>query len=386
MVSCRNKYFAGLRQVFIFIIKDLAKDGWRTAITIANLTVFLVCFFCLAALAKAAAQYGEQAPDRSALMIISNKVFDPSDSIVTAEQFEPLNELMPEKISAVSPLIFNLLKVDTYLVQVRAAPLEDFQSVYFLELRDGKWPAAGDEVVIGAGTQALTNWEIGQQIRIFGKYFTISGVIESPGTKASSVWMSLEAAEALFGTKGVYQFAWATLKPGVDADEVQVILQQDPRLKDDYSVYFVDHMYEIYAQAMMDVAGVSTVLVFLSLLLVMFGTYGSVFLTLAERSRELTILRAVGYSAKAIRGILTLRTLMQILIAFCLGGLLSAVLLDFISKRIPLVAHAIILDVTVTPLIFLGGFLLSLVFGWVGVLMPMLRVTKSNVHATITGA
>ncbi|HNR03041.1 MAG TPA: ABC transporter permease [Anaerolineaceae bacterium] len=370
----------------MFILKDLVKDGWRTTITIANLTVFLVCYFCLAALAKAAAEYGEQAPDRSALMVISNNVFDPSDSVVTEEQFKPLLELMPEKIRDVSPLIFNLLKVDTYLVQVRAAPLEDFQPVYFLELQDGKWPSAGNEVVIGTGTQALTNWKIGRQIRIFGRHFTITGVIRSPGTKSSSVWMSLDAAEELFGTSGVYQFAWATINPGVDAEEVQSVLQQDPRLKDDFSVYFVDHMYEVYAQAMMDVADVSTVLVFLSLLLVMFGTYGSVFLTLAERSRELTILRAVGYSSKAIRGILTMRTLMQILIAFFLGWLLSAVLLNFISSRIPLVAHAILLDVTISPLIIFAGLVLALLFGWIGVLMPMLRVTNSNVHSIMTGA
>ena len=375
-----------MRQAILFVLKDLVKDGWRTTITIVNLTVFLVCYFCLAALAKAAAAYGEQAPDRSALMVIANNVFDPSDSIVTEEQFEPLRELMPEKIKAVSPLIFNLLKVDTYLVQVRAAPLEDFESVYLLKLRDGKWPANHDEVVIGTGTQALTNWEIGRQIRIFGKFFTIAGVVSSPGTKSSSVWMSLEAAETLFGTNGIYQFAWATINPGVDAEEVQSALQQDSRLKDNYSVYFVDHMYEIYARAMMDVANISTVLVFLSLLLVMFGTYGSVFLTLAERSRELTILRAVGYSSKAIRGILTLRTLMQIIIAFFLSWLLSIVLLNYISNRIPLVAHAILLDVSISPFILIAGLFLALLYGWIGVLMPMLRVTNSNVHSMMTGA
>ncbi len=379
MASSKGDLLLKVRQLLIFLIKDLLRDGWRTTITITNLAVFLCCYFCLAALSKAAAAYGTQDEDRSSLMVIQNNVFDPGDSLLSEEQITPIRELMPGKINAVSPMIFRLLKIESHLIQVRAVPLADFEPVYHLVLTSGNWPAAS-EVVIGTGTVAMTGWEIGREIRIFGRNFTISGVISSPGTKSSAVWMDLTSAEVLFGTTGVYQFAWANVTPGMDAEEVQFILQTDPRLSARYQVYFVDHLYEQYARALNDVAGISSVLVLLSLLMVMFGTYGAIYLTLSEREREITILRAVGFSSNSIRSILSIRTLIQVIIAFSFSWIISTIILNTISVKYPIVVRTILLDVNITPGIFLLGLLLALIFGWAGVLLPMIRVSNAEVH------
>ncbi len=368
------------RIALALLMKDLVRDGWRTVITIINLTVFLCCYFCLAAVAKAAAEFGTQEEDRSSLMIIQNNVFDPGDSILTEEQFTPIRELMPGMVNAVSPMIFRLLKIESQLIQVRAAPLADLEPVYKLELVSGNWPATEFEAVIGGGTAAMTGWEVGRTIRIFGRDFIITGVISSPGTKSSAVWIDLAAAENLFGTSGVYQFAWANVTPGVSAEEVQAILQTDARLSERYQVYFVDHLYEQYASALNDIAGLSAVLVLLSLILVMFGTYGSIYLTLSERNRELTILRAVGFSTRSIRSILSGRTLIQVIAAFFASWGISILILKYLSGVHPIVVHAILLEVTITPEIFFVGFILALVFSWVGILLPMIRVSNTEVH------
>ncbi len=369
-----------LRVALALLVKDMTRDGWRTFITVINLSVFLCCYFCLAAVAKAASAFGTQEEDRSSLMVIQNNVFDPGDSILTEEQFQPIRELMPGMVNAVSPMIFRLLKIESQLIQVRAAPLADLEPVYHLELISGNWPAGENEAVIGTGTAAMTGWKVGKTIRVFGRDFVITGVISSPGTKSSAVWIDLAAAENLFGTSGVYQFAWANVAPGMNAEEVQAILQKDPRLVDRYQVYFVDHLYEQYTRALNDVAGISSVLVLISLIMVMFGTYGSIYLTLAERARELTILRAIGFSSRSIRDILTARTLMQVIAAFITSWILSILILKYLSNVYPIVVHAILLEVNITPGMFLIGMLLALLFGWIGVVLPMIRVTNTEVH------
>jgi ABC-type antimicrobial peptide transport system permease subunit len=194
------------------------------------------------------------------------------------------------------------------------------------------------------------------------------------------VWIDLAAAENLFGTSGIYQFAWANVSPGINAEEVQALLQKDPRLVDRYQVYFVDHLYEQYTQALDDIAGISTVLVLLSLIMVMFGTYGSIYLTLAERACELTILRAIGFSSRSIRSILTARTLIQVIAAFTASWILATLILKYLSDVYPIVVHAILLEVKITPGMFLIGILLALFFGWAGVILPMIRVTNTEVH------
>jgi len=112
----------------------------------------------------------------------------------------------------------------------------------------------------------------------------------------------------------------------------------------------------------------------------MFGTYGSIYLTLSERARELTILRAIGFSSGSIRWILSARTLIQVITAFIGSWIISIFVLMFLSSEYPIVVHAILLEVKITPGIFFLGILLALVFGWVGVLLPMIKVSKTEIH------
>lgn len=370
-------------QVVIFLVKDLTRDGWRTVITTVNLLVFICGYFCLSALAEASKNYGKLDSDRSSLMVIARDVFAPGNSIITAAEFAPIARLIPEQVAAFSPLIFRLLRVDSYLIQVRATPVEDMQSVFNLELTEGEWPLANDEIVIGQGTKVYTEWKTGQQVRIYGRDFLISGVISSPGTKSSSIWMDLDAAEALFDTHGVYQMAWVKVAPNASADAVVETLRNDPVLKGKFDTFFVDHLYEQYARALDDVASVSSLLVVLSLLTIMFGTYGSIFLLLSERSVEVVILRAIGFSNRTLRGILLIRTMVQVLLAYFLSWGVSALILQRISSKVPLIANAILLDVVITPRILLLGLLLATVFGMVGVLLPMLRLSNSNIHSSL---
>ena len=349
----------------------------------ANLLAFLCCYFCLAALARAANEYGSDEENRSSLMILQNNVFDPSDSSVTGEQILPIRERMPDTVSAVSPVIFRFAKVGNQLIQLRAAASTDFQTVFRLALSEGAWPRKPDDVVIGSGTALMTGWTAGERINIFGRDFEVSGIVNTPGVKSSSIWMDLDTAEALFGTSGVYQFLWVNVTPGVDAADVVVALQNDSRIKNHFQVYFMDHLYQQYTRALDDVAGTSNTLMFISLITVMLGTFGSVYLTLSERSRELTILRAVGLSARTIHGILSFRTLIQLVVAFLGSWLCSIVILKYLSDRFPIIAHSILLEVKITPAIFLIGLVLTIFFGWVGVTLPMIRITKNNVHSTM---
>ncbi len=365
------------------ILRDLIRDRWRTLITVANLFIFLCCFFCLAALARAAREFGKQGDNKNSLMVISKNVFDPSDSQITLEQFAPILELQPQKVAYVSPLIFRLMKIGDYLIQVRAAPLADFEPIFGLGLLDGRFPANPAEVVVGENTALQTRWKIGQVIRIFGRDFTISGIVSSPGTKASSIWMSLPAAEDLFGTHDLYQFAWVQVAPGVDSREVMELLNADARINHSFDVYFVDYLYAQYSQGLEDLSTLGTLLVILSLAVVMFGTYGTTFLTLAERNRDITILRAVGFGSRAVRSLLLLRTFIQLISAYLLAAGTSALILAALQRQNPLTVHAIPLDVRIDAGIFGIGLFLSLIFGGIGVKIPTLKLRQASIRETV---
>jgi ABC-type antimicrobial peptide transport system permease subunit len=372
-----------LGDVFRFVLKDLISDGWRTTITIVNLLVFLCSYFALAGLAEAAYNFGNQPTDKSALLIISRNVFDPSESAVSEREFLPAEELIPAYVKSVSPLVFKIINANGNLIQLRAARLADMQGIHALQLISGDWPTGTDEVVIGEGTAAMTNWKIGETIHFYGDDFRISGLIRAPGTKFSSIWMTLETAADLFNLKGVYQFAWIQLQSGVDAESVRSKLQNDPRLSDRFEVYFADNLYQEYTKAVSDMQGVSGLLVILALAAVMLGTYCNIFLILTERSREITILRAIGVQSGAIRALITLRTLLQVCMGYFLSWGFTALLLNWFNRVNPLTLHSIPLPVAISGRALLLGLILSLFFGWIGIWIPTRHLRNRSVASFI---
>lgn len=369
--------------LFRFVINDLRKDGWRTVITIVNLLVFISCYFALAALAEAAYKFGNQPTDRSALLIVSQNVFDPYESVVTDKEFLPAQELMPEYVKSVSPLVFMVIKANDHLMQLRAARLEDMQTVHSLQLLEGDWTSDKKEIIIGEGTAATTNWSVGDTVKIFGSDFIISGLVRAPGTKFSSIWMTLDEANELFNNPGVYQIVWVQLQPGVDGEAIRNELQNDSRLVDRFDVYFADNLYLEYTKAVSDMQGVSSMLVILALSAVMLGTYCNIFLILTERRREITILRAVGFQSSAIRGLITLRTLIQVTAGYLLSWVIVTLLLLWFNKINPLNLHSIPLPVSISLDVFLIGFFMSIFFGWIGVWLPTRHLRNRSVASFI---
>jgi len=371
------------REAVGFVCRDMWSDGWRTAITLLNLLIFLCCYFCLSALAKAANEYGKQDEQNNTLLVMSKNVFNPGDSSITETDFTPILEMEPSPVQAVSPLIYKLLRIDDFLVQVCGARTADFTPIFELTLSAGNWPGETGEVAISDGAAVLTHWKIGQTLSIYGKPFKITGTVTAPGTKTTSVWMPQLEAERLFNTQGVFQFAWIKIAPNGNAEQVRQKLQNDPRLNTGYDVFFVNALYQQYAQALRDIKDISLVLMIFSLVLVMVGTYGSVYLTLSERSREITILRAIGFTSNSIRGILVLRSMIQIGAAFFIAWGVSAFLLARFEQLSPLTVNSLPLPVIIDGTILIVGLGLSVICGCVGVWLPTLRLNFASVRESI---
>lgn len=366
-----------------FIIQDLRSDGWRSLITVINLTVFISCYFCLASLAEAGFKFGNQSRNPDELMMISHNAFDLTDSQILDEDFTPIRELIPSPVKSVSPLILKHLNVEGYFLQVRAAPLNDFETVHNLSLLEGNWPAGTNEVVIGEGTKSLTNWRVGDTIRIYGVDFKITGLVHSTGTKFGSIWMSLENDERLFDIHGSYQFAWIILIPGANSDAVIKQLSNDPHLAGKFDIYYADQLYQQYSNALHDITDISLVLVLLALFCVMFGVYGSTYLTLTERKRELTILRSVGFTARTIRVVLSMRTVIQVILAYLVSWVITTITIHEFESVSPIMIHSIPLPVMISAKILFGGAFLSILFAWIGVWLPTRHLQKSSVISMI---
>ena len=207
-----------------FVLKDMLHDRGRTALSIIGLAVVIGCYYLLVSLSSALASSLDRNTISRNLIVIQNDSIDPSDAVLEPQVIQAAQELIPDLVSRISPIVFRHTRVGGQVVQLRAAALDDWQPIYHLTLLKGAWPVHDREVLVGEGLALSNNWQVGSSVQIFGSDFTISGICRSPGIAFASVWMPIDTFWTLFDTNHNYQALFVQAAVGVDAETLRVKL------------------------------------------------------------------------------------------------------------------------------------------------------------------
>jgi ABC-type antimicrobial peptide transport system permease subunit len=307
-------------------------------------------------------------------------LIDLGDSVLDDSALHAAEQMPSNLISRVSPVIFRHLRINDHLIQLRAARVEDWTTVFHMELLEGKWPKDFGEVAVGEGTAKANDWKIGSTVEIFGSEFRISAITLSPGLAFSSIWMPLNQAQVHFGKKNVYQMMVVQVAQNADAENVKLLLQTDPQLTGKYSVFFEDTYSQRNTKILKDMSSLMNICSSLALLAVTFGTYTSTNLSLTERGREIGILRAIGFPHNYLGKLLGLRAALQGFMAYTAG--LAAALL-FIAYR-QAYAQVFVLGFNISFMmtwqIIFGGLLLTSTLALLGAWLSSRRLMHLSVN------
>jgi len=200
------------------------------------------------------------------------------------------------------------------------------------ELRTGRWPQASDEIAVDAGTAQSQGWKVGDEVQVVfrgpvqdAEIVGVFGVGELDNLAgASVVIVDRETAFAELDTDGQYTAVLADAAEGVSPAQVAEAVAAE--LGDDYEVRTAEEVAEEEQQALAQFTEVFSIglLVFagVSLLVGAFLIFNTFSIVLAQRLRELALLRAVGASRRQLLGSM----LGEATIIGLLGGGLGAVL------------------------------------------------------------
>ncbi len=310
---------SGLADAFYFLMADIRHDWIKTLLTLLGLSAVVFCYFLMGALSNSLGDFYSAGPTGQNLIIIQSELIDPTDARMDVEVYETLKQMPLEQVQRVSPVIYRYRRVDDHMVILRSAPLADWPSVFHLQLLEGSWPKAYGEVVVGEGAAQAYQWTPGSQVNIYGSVFSISGIVRSPGISFSSIWMPLTQGLALFGNERGYQALFVQAAPGADAEALKRELEQHPLISGKYSVFFEDTYSRRVNQLMRDLNSLIKIGSFLALFGVTLGTYTSTNLSLVERSRELGILRSMGFPNQRLMRIFSLRAVLLDWAGFLIG-------------------------------------------------------------------
>jgi putative ABC transport system permease protein len=255
------------------------------------------------------------------------------------------------------------------------------------KLQSGRWPTGSGEVVIDAGSARKQHWRVGDSVRVQAhgpaRSYRISGIatfgaVRSLGTATFAVFDPTTAQNVL-DRPGSYDSILVAARPGVSAAQLRRALSAA-----------VPHSTRVLSAAAQDRFGLDGLKQFVKMLEVFLLAFGgvSIFLgsftifntlsiTVAQRSRELALLRTIGSSRRQVLGSVMLEALIMGLLASATGlfvglGLASGLSTIMAQAGLDLPQTGTVFATRTAIVSLLVGVLVTILAG----LGPALRATR----------
>ncbi len=361
-----------------FTIKDILHDCWRSVLTISSLVVIMIGYLILSAASNTIKTVGQQTVPSSNLVVVAANVIDPMESTLDDSLLTTISDVDPGYIDRTFPVIFRHLRVEDRISQVRAVPVSEMPLSLGLTLVEGSWPAAIHEIVVGESLAQASKWKTGSLVNIYGSNFSVSGIVRSNERNSGSIWLDYEAGRDLFVQRKGYQAAYLVLVPGTDPEVVRAFLQADPNIEGQYTVYLESALSSNYQQLSRNIILLGSIMAAFALGAVTFGIYNATSLSLAERSRQVILLRVLGFSRQKIHLVLTARALGLTLIAYAVSLAAALAIFAYQHAYMALGISDLQVSLNLSTGSVLAGMGLSLLFTIAGVSLTTRNLLKIN--------
>jgi putative ABC transport system permease protein len=242
------------------------------------------------------------------------------------------------------------------------------------------------EVVVGRGARsAYQGLDLGATVRLGAGNWTIVGVFDAGGSAFDSeVWADATILNGLYQRPpNIFQAATVKLRAPDQFDAFETALKNDPRAK--LQAVRERAYYEKQSKVVTTLITVLGTLVAAVMALgAVFGALNTMYSAVSERSREIAVLRAIGFGG----GSVVLSFFVESLLIAGLGGVVGCLAVLPINglttgtinwQTFSHLAFAF----RVTPDLLALGMLFALAMGAVGGLPPAVRAARANVAHTL---
>jgi len=237
---------------------------------------------------------------------------------------------------------------------------------------EGQPLTARRQVIVGRGAAEAMGLELGNSLRLLDSTFRVAGIYETGvGYEESGVVIGLREAQALAGKP--HQVTWYLIKlrdgSTERAEEVRGYLDENfPEVDVALTSEFVEIMPDM--RTMDEMMGQIS---FLAMFIGAVGMLNTMLMSVLERTREIGLLRALGWRRRQVIGMI----LREALALGLVGGVCGIILglgLAWGITQIPLVGG--MLKTSYSPELFAQALAVALVTGVLGGLYPAWRATR----------
>ncbi|MBP1657452.1 MAG: transporter permease [Bacteroidetes bacterium] len=295
-------------------------------------------------------------------------------------------------VSGETYVIINLLKRgsnDMGNISVRGISPEGLQLRPQVKLSAGRWFSMGtQEIVVGKNIATnFNNSAIGEQLRFGDALWTIVGHIDGGGTAFDSeIWGDVEQMMPAFG-RPVFSSVTLRLKSPEMFDALKLRVEQDPRTS--YTeVKREQEYYKEQSKFMSDfirVLGLVVTIIFS--IGAMIGAMITMYAAVANRTREIGTMRALGFRRRSILGAFLVESILLSLIGGAIGiGLASFMSLVRISTTNFGSFSELAFGFALAPDIIGWTLFFSVIMGIVGGFLPSVRASRLSILNALRSA
>ncbi len=273
-------------------------------------------------------------------------------------------------------------------VQLRGVSPLAFKVREGVVVTGGRLPSPGTtEVIVGTRIVERFNVDLGSTLRIKSRDWAVVGVFSAQGSSfESEVWGDLGVMASVFNREGAYQSLTVRLvDPAVIPDWATEVLS-NPRLQLELKQerQYYDDLTGPVGVALLGLAAFVAIVMGIG---AVFGAMNTMYAVVAQRTREIATLRALGFSRIAILFSFVIESMFIALVGGVLGCALGLVAELFPSAATGNVTFSeLAFAFTVTPVSLAGGMLFALVMGFVGGLLPAVRAARMPVTVALREA
>jgi ABC-type antimicrobial peptide transport system permease subunit len=243
-------------------------------------------------------------------------------------------------------------------------------SVQRLQIVEGEAITSNHQIMLGRSIAEAMHKKTGDTIELSGARFSIVGIYESNiGWEEMGGVLTLRDAQVFMGKPRKVTLLGVKLH---DPNQAEILVkrlnQEFPKIHASLSSDFANQMPD-----MQNSTGMTDSVSYLAILVGGIGVLNTMLMSVFERTREIGVLRALGWRRSAILGMI-LREAVLLGLFGGIAGVCIALLLAYLIQQIPMIGEAMKPVWTVD--IFVRAFLVALALGVLGGLYPAYRATR----------